>query len=57
MQSPRRLHLLQFVLQSRDAVADQAAVRLDLGFAGPPMKPKPPRWRSRWVHDRTSRLR
>ena len=22
---------------------------------GPPMKPKPPRWRSRWVHDRTRR--
>ena len=23
---------------------------------GPPMNPAPPRWRSRWVHDRTSRL-
>ena len=34
MQPPRRLHLLQFVFQPRDAVADQAAVGLDLGFAG-----------------------
>ena len=24
---------------------------------GPPRKPKPPRWRSRWVQDRTSRVR
>ena len=34
MQPPRRLHLLQFVFQPRDAVADQTPVGLDLGFAG-----------------------
>ena len=34
MQPPRRLNLLQIVLEPRDAVADQAAVGLDLGFAG-----------------------
>ena len=34
MQPPRRLHLLQFVLQLGDALADQPAVGLDLGFAG-----------------------
>ena len=34
MQPPRRLHLLEFVFQPRDAVADQAAVGFDLGFAG-----------------------
>jgi hypothetical protein len=40
-----------------DALADQPAVDLDLAFAGPPRKPKPPRWRSKWVHDRTNRPR
>ncbi len=34
VQPARRLHLLQFVFQPRDAVADQAAVGLDLGLAG-----------------------
>ena len=35
MQPPRRLDFLDFVLKARDALADQAAVGLDLGFAGP----------------------
>jgi len=48
MQPPRRLNLFQFVFQPRDAIADQTAVGFDLGLAGPPMNPKPPRWRSRW---------
>ncbi len=34
MQPPRRLHLLDFILEPDDAVADQAAIGLDLGFAG-----------------------
>jgi hypothetical protein len=34
MQPPRRLHFLEFVLQPRDAIADQAAVGFDLGLAG-----------------------
>src|SRR5688572_7633605 len=34
MQPSRRLHLLELVLQPRDAVADQAAVGFDLGLAG-----------------------
>ena len=34
MQPPRRLNLLDFVLEAGDALADQAAVGLDLGFAG-----------------------
>src|SRR3954454_3580972 len=34
MQPPRRLNLLDFVLKARDALADQAAVGLDLGFTG-----------------------
>ena len=34
MQSARRLHLLDFVLKPGNALADEAAVGLDLGFAG-----------------------
>lgn len=34
MQAPRRLDLLQIGFEPRDAVADHAAIRLDLGFAG-----------------------
>ena len=34
MQPSRRLHFLEFVLEPRDAIADQAAVGFDLGFAG-----------------------
>ena len=34
MQPPRRLDLFQFVFEAGDAIADQAAIRLDLGFAG-----------------------
>jgi hypothetical protein len=34
VQPPRRLHLLDFVFEPDDALADQAAIRLDLGFAG-----------------------
>jgi len=40
MQPPRRLHLLDFVLETRDALADQAAVSLDLGFAGAAHEPE-----------------
>ena len=34
MQSPCRLYFLQIVFEPRDALADHAAVGLDLGFAG-----------------------
>jgi len=51
------LHLLDFVFQPGDAVANQPAIGFDRVSPGPPMKPKPPRCRSRWVQDRTSRLR
>jgi len=48
MQSPRRPAPSQFVLQPRDALADQAAVSLDLGFAGTTHEAEATRWRSRW---------
>ena len=34
VQAPRRLHFFDIALEPRDALADQAAVGLDLGFAG-----------------------
>jgi hypothetical protein len=43
------LHLLQLVLQHAHAARDVALVQLELGLAGPPVLPRPPRWRSRWV--------
>ena len=40
MQPPRRLDLLDFVLKARDALADQAAIGFDLGFAGTAHEPE-----------------
>jgi len=40
MQPPRGLNLLDLILKTRDALADQAAIGLDLGFAGTPHEPK-----------------
>ncbi len=34
MQPPRRLDFLDFILKTRDALADQPAIRFDLGFTG-----------------------
>jgi len=40
MQPPGRLNLFQFILKPADAITDQAAVGLDLGFAGAAHEPK-----------------
>ncbi|OIQ67818.1 hypothetical protein GALL_506010 [mine drainage metagenome] len=40
MQTPCRLDLLEFVLKARDALADQAAIGLDLGFTGAAHEPE-----------------
>ena len=58
MQPPRRLHLLQFVLAARTMRSPIRRRSASIWVSpGPPMKPKPPRWRSRWVQERTRRLR
>jgi len=40
MQSTRRLNLPDFVLEPRDAFADQPAIRFNLGFAGAAHEPE-----------------
>ena len=55
MQRAGAFDLFELGLDLGDALVDQAAVGLELGFAGAAEKAKPPRWRSRWVQVRTSR--
>ena len=57
VQAARALHAGQLLLDPDDALGDPAPVELELALAGPPRKPKPPRCRSRWVQERTSRER